>query len=144
MLDMTRSTNAAPAALSPVPPRTCIARLPTKLTAFLCPFNCPGPENPFPRHGTIIKRNRFGSDRLEGLVTLAGDDHHVSGTCHVNRPSDGLTPVGSQFVCSRSFMQPGAYLLDDCQRILSAGIVGSDDHMIAHANRYPSHHRPLG
>ena len=78
----------------------------------------------------------------DGLVALAGDDHHVPGLGHPDGQPDGLGPVRLDHRL-RPGVHAGPDLLDDGRRVLRAGVVRGQHGDVRPAGGHGPHLRPL-
>ena len=100
--------------------------------------------------GQIAPRGRRSrapivTDRLRGLVTLAGDHDDVAAVGAGESPARSRAGgrVRRRLVHGRARSMPADGGVDDRQRILVARVVGRDDHPIGTGDRGAPHQRPL-
>src|SRR5579872_1452716 len=91
----------------------------------------------------IVERRRSASCDLHLLVSFARDQDNIPGAGLVNRQCDGLMAVRLQRVARAGALQSGKRVVDDDERIFTAGIIAGQDHEVAAAAGGLAHQRTL-
>ena len=94
----------------------------------------------FPGDVAVVERLDDAADILALLVTLAGDQHHVSGLGEADRALDRRAPVGIDLDAGAGALED---VLDDGERALGAWVVGGHDRDVRELGRDASHERTL-
>lgn len=90
----------------------------------------------------VVEVQGHVGELLRRLVALARHDHDVAGPGGAQRPGDRRPAVRLDDELGGSG-HPGADLLDDCDRILAARIVGRQHDDVGEARGDRAHHGPL-
>ncbi len=96
---------------------------------------------------TVIERVLLPVDLLVVLVSFAGDDNDVAGSCGLEGLGDGATSVGFDHEMTGATINAGDtvdHLLNDQLRVFSARIVRGHKHRLGRRTGRGTHEGPLG
>src|SRR5262245_32164134 len=91
----------------------------------------------FASHQAVIEGQRLFSNNLICFVSFACNQHRVSGVSRLKCVSYRITPVNDNPVTG--VRHSGFDLPNDRGRVLSSGIVGSDDDVVSALRRGSAH-----
>ena len=91
------------------------------------------------RHLTVVEINRAIPQNLGRFMTLARQEHNVTGTRLIQRNFNGAFAVRFHEKLCTSALQSDNRVVDNEQRVLAARIVGSQHDNVAQTARGLSH-----
>src|SRR5262245_26097446 len=92
----------------------------------------------------VVEINFAGRQNLIGLVPFAGDQDHVSRPRLHDRAEDGFAAIDHQIVMLADARQADPDVIQDQQRVFTAGVVRGRDHEVAQPRRLFPHERAFG